>query len=251
MSSDEVSKEIKRTVWPALKEIGFTHFTSRSAWRDKKDTIEIINFQSFNDYLATRIGCTTFSFAVNLGAYYKCVDETLWAKKRTRLPQEYQCQARLHLIKSIHQDGLFNPYGSNVLERFFSKIFSRRDKYDCPEIWYVIKDGTNIKETVADAKNSIFTQGISWLDKMENLRYALEAFKNRKGVGATWKAPTEDYGGRIGSLSRMETTAAIYIFLGKPKLAKEILKSVYENKFYSRNNDVLQEIRRKINLIND
>lgn len=70
MDSKIVNKAIKQHIIPVLKENGFKVITQRSAWRYNTTRIDVINFQSFNSYLAESVGCTTFSFAVNLGIYF-------------------------------------------------------------------------------------------------------------------------------------------------------------------------------------
>ncbi len=67
MDSKVVNKAIRDVIRPFLKENEFTKFTGRDSWRVKKDTIEVINFQSFNSYNADILGVTSFSFGVNLG----------------------------------------------------------------------------------------------------------------------------------------------------------------------------------------
>lgn len=71
MDSKIVNKEIKKTIKPFLQAVGFTKFSERNAWRYRDEFIEVINFQSFNSYLADGVGCTTYSFAINLGVYFK------------------------------------------------------------------------------------------------------------------------------------------------------------------------------------
>jgi hypothetical protein len=73
MDSKIVTREIRRFVWPRLKKQGFTEFSARTAWRHSKAKIDVVNFQSFNSYLAGVIGCTTYSFALNLGCYYLAI----------------------------------------------------------------------------------------------------------------------------------------------------------------------------------
>lgn len=79
MDSKVVNRAIKANVWPMLKEHGFGHFTTRTAWRHDHDRIDVINFQSFNSYQASVIGCTTYSFALRLGsqglAWFRQFDE--------------------------------------------------------------------------------------------------------------------------------------------------------------------------------
>lgn len=70
MDSKVINKVINKNIWSFLKEQGFIMFTPRSAWRFNQDTIEIIDFQSFNSCLAEVLGCTTYSFTVNLAIYF-------------------------------------------------------------------------------------------------------------------------------------------------------------------------------------
>jgi hypothetical protein len=67
-SSTDVNRAIRRLVWARLREVGFERRTARTAWRRWDEGVDVVNFQSFNSYLAGGVGCTTFSFAVNLGA---------------------------------------------------------------------------------------------------------------------------------------------------------------------------------------
>jgi hypothetical protein len=70
MDSKDVSAELRKEIRPLLKDRGFQKFTSRYAWRVHDDRVDVVNFQSFNDYKARSLGCTTYSFAVNLGCYF-------------------------------------------------------------------------------------------------------------------------------------------------------------------------------------
>ena len=69
IDSKAVSKAIRTTVWLKLKTVGFTKFTTRTAWRFGS-ALHVVNFQSFNSYNAKILGCTTMSFAVNLGLHF-------------------------------------------------------------------------------------------------------------------------------------------------------------------------------------
>ena len=108
MDSKVVNKYIKNKIWPYLKEQGFSQFNARNAWRTKDETIEVINFQSFNSYIAEGVGCTTYSFGINLGVYYKCYENTPWfTKEKIERVHEYDGHARFHLKKHINQAKLF------------------------------------------------------------------------------------------------------------------------------------------------
>ena len=55
MDSREVNRVLKRVVWDELKGHGFVERTGRTAWRRRERTIDVVNFQSFNAYLAEQI----------------------------------------------------------------------------------------------------------------------------------------------------------------------------------------------------
>lgn len=108
MNSKVVSTQIRKVIRPYLKQVGFSYFTSRSAWRNRPNKIEVINFQSFNSYLAETVEVTTFSFALNLGCYFKAIPSayppnTIRRKDEDLLPEEYHCHFRRSLHKHLHQ----------------------------------------------------------------------------------------------------------------------------------------------------
>ena len=69
MDSNTVNKIIRSDVWPLLRTHGFVTADARTARRYRGHFIDVVNFQSFNKYLADGIGCTTYSFGLNLGIY--------------------------------------------------------------------------------------------------------------------------------------------------------------------------------------
>jgi len=69
MDNRKVTRAIGRVVWPALREVGFDSFTGRSAWRYAGKDVDVVNLQSFGGMLADSVGCTSFSFQVNLGVW--------------------------------------------------------------------------------------------------------------------------------------------------------------------------------------
>ncbi len=60
-NSSDVNRALREMLWPALKDAGFVERTARTAWRRHADRIDVVNFQSFNAYLAQQIGATTFT----------------------------------------------------------------------------------------------------------------------------------------------------------------------------------------------
>src|SRR5882724_2810970 len=93
MDSKDVARAIRSRIRPPLKAAGFDRFTSRTAWRFRGPAIGVVNFQSFNSYIASGVGCTTFSFAIKLGFHYTFLPEIGTSKSydRNNRPQEYHC----------------------------------------------------------------------------------------------------------------------------------------------------------------
>lgn len=118
-----VNREIKKAVWPALKDAGFDCFTSRAAWRHNLDSIDVLEIQSFNKYNADVLGVTTFSFGVKLGKFLRYVPPR-WAPKvkdGIQIPSEPECVFRGALLPEVSaapSSGTIwsiDPHGRNLL----------------------------------------------------------------------------------------------------------------------------------------
>jgi hypothetical protein len=150
MDSRIVARGIKNEIWPLLQGHTFSEFSGKSAWRYLPDQIHVVNFQSFNSYLAERVGCTTFSFALNLGIYFREIPFIYPIGKGpdpSIRPQEYHCHFRRRLSKGIEQ---------SILPR--------------PDIWYVEPDGSNLLDTLADARTGLRREGLPWFDRFQIAR---------------------------------------------------------------------------------
>jgi Domain of unknown function (DUF4304) len=157
MDSKVVGKELRRVVRPLLKDLGFTRFTGRTAWRFTEGATWVVNFQSFNAYLAEGVGCTTYSFCLNLGVHFDVVPS--WAGREVSpTPHEAECAFRFTGLKTLSQP-LFHPYG-------------RTPAVDRHDVWFVRDDGTNLAEVVADARSIIEGPGLVTLQAYENPLYA-------------------------------------------------------------------------------
>ena len=156
MDSKIVNREIKKAIWPALKSSGFSRFTSRAAWRHNKDSVDVIEFQSFNRYNADVLGITTFSFGVNLGKFLLYVPPR-WAPKvkdGVQFPSEPECIFRGALLPSV------------------SAAPSSRI------IWSVDPDGKNLLWCIRDVLTQL-PKAFDWFsrldDRQEVLRILLES----------------------------------------------------------------------------
>jgi len=155
MDSKSVNREIKKTIWPALKDVGFSRFTSRVAWRYHKDSIDVLDFQSFNSHNAGILGVTTFSFGINLGKYPLYVPPR-WAPKvkdGAQLPAESECLFRGALLPEV------------------SAALSNKT------VWSVDKDGKNLLWCMRDVQSQL-QKAFDWFTRLEDraevLRILLE-----------------------------------------------------------------------------
>ena len=170
IDSKVVNKAINRLVWPQLKVLGFTRHRARTAWCFGS-SIYVVNFQSFNSYLAGGIDCTTYSFAVNLGLHFEFMPwgggtEYLGPEKP---PHEAQCIFRRSLRRSVVQPGNLRP-----------------------DIWAVDPDGFNVDLCVADAMAVIEHEGLPWFAALSDTADALrrvqagEESYDKFGPVGTW-----------------------------------------------------------------
>ena len=150
MDSKIVSAKLREIVRPTLKKEGFSRFTSRNAWRYHSDRIDVVNFQSFNSYMAGTLGCTTYSFAVNLGVLLRCIPSRFgdesdgWETKQLR-PSEYDCNFRGGLRRSFPQPEL-----------------ERRD------IWYIDPCGKYLDKAAENTRLLLSGEGMLWFERFEN-----------------------------------------------------------------------------------
>jgi len=204
MDSKRVNQEIRAVVRPALKARGFSVFTERTAWRHAPGRIHVVNFQSFNDYLATGVGCTTFSFALNLGQWLTCVppdDSRIASRKGLLAPQEYHCHLRLHPHRSIDQREL-----------------ERRD------IWYIDANGSYLASAVKDARDVILGAGLAWFDRWSS-DAAVDALLRESASVAT---DGTDVGGGLGSPARDAVHGYLLRSMGRIDEARGKLSSALE-----------------------
>ena len=149
MDSKIVNRSIRDRIWPRLRDHGFVS-SSRSAWRHHTDRVDVVDFQSFNSYNAQVIGCTTFSFAVNLGCYLLSIppsDEPARIKQNggRPIPAEYQCHFRSRLSPSIPQPQL-----------------------NSADIWFIEESGKNLDSSLDDVWDNLQRTGLQWFEQFAN-----------------------------------------------------------------------------------
>lgn len=202
MDSKLVNKEIRKYIWSILRQEGFSKFSPRSAWRCRNNRYEVINFQSFNSYLAEGLGCTTYSFSINLGIYLSYIPyPNLTNHKNRHCPQEYECHLRKRLVRTLIQ-----------------KQFSRND------IWFIDPSGSNLNEVIQDALDVILTDGLPWFEEFSNDQIVLDTFKNEK----------ESINGSFGFGNNPSPTRSLFLGFTAYKLVEvETARKELENALHS------------------
>jgi hypothetical protein len=193
VSSVEVNRALRGAVWPALAEVGFRRRSTRTAWRDRPDQVEVVNFQSFNAYKAEGLGVTSHSFAVNLGVFPRCRASDRTPEKAGQLqPPEYQCDFRRSLGKTIQQP-------------------------ECARttLWYVSPSGENLDSVVADAVRVVLGDGLQWFARLDGVAALLRIAETVPDGDrtATWGM------GHFGSPHRLALTAALRDAVAQPAQA--------------------------------
>lgn len=177
ITSKDVSRALRQTVFPALKHEGFLRRTTRTAWRDLPQQIDVITFWSHNSYNAGALGVTTVSFQVMLGVFplFRASDDTPQTEDGLR-PQEYICDFRRLLRKPFEQE-----------------------ETDRSEIWFIYPDGSNLGDVVEAVRDSLLTEGLTWFESLRGLDRMLDTARRApEGMDGTWGM------GNLGSPHRRE-----------------------------------------------
>ena len=218
MDSKIITREIRRFVWPRLKVKGFAHFSGRSAWRHSVLKIDVINFQSFNSYLAGGVGCTTYSFALNLGCYFLTIPwhypRPIRQKNSFLLPQEFECHFRLHSNKAIWQPEL------------------KRES-----IWLIKENGEYLPEAIEDAIVAIERNGIPWFDNLANYELVFEQLQREDNL---WEIGTKS------SPIRHYLTGYVALACGKEAIAVDHLQAALDSGCFKQVESQLQERLREL-----
>lgn len=215
MDSRVVNRSIREGVWASLRQRGFERRTARTAWRHRRDQIDVVNFQSFNAYLAESLGCTTYSFSVNLGAWLLYLPDLSGAKVKDgrTLPEEYQCPFRRQLRKRVQQQ-----------------------EYPRDDVWFVAPDGSNVDQVVEDAATVIEQEGLPWFEQFVDARSVMRLLNQpEEPDGGTWGM------GRNPSPMRSYIRAYTAIHLGDYETAREQLRAVIQSDAFEHDREALEQ----------
>jgi hypothetical protein len=154
-----VGRAIREGVRPLLKEAGFTSFTDRKAWRETEYTIDHVTLRSYSAYNAGVLGCTSYSFTVEVGVFYRTFDTELVR------PQDFHCTFRAILGKTTRQPFFVTEWGP---------------AQDRPEVLYVLPDGTNLSEVIDESRSLLRAQGLPFMDHYNDPARAFASLLNER-----------------------------------------------------------------------
>lgn len=207
MDSKVVGRELWKMVRPLLEDEGWGSFSSRTARRFSNPRIDVVNFQSFNSYLASAIGSTTYSFSVRLGCFFTAIPHSaIKVKDGLLMPEEYHCQLRYTLRK-----------------KFAQPECARTD------VFYVDPEGKYLPTVIDAVRQGIATEGLSWFrrfsDMQEVLRTLIEDDETNEG---TWGF------GAKASPARNLYTGYVALCMGENQIAIDHLSQAAISPPYSR-----------------
>jgi len=161
--------------------------------------VDLVTFRSYNSYTAGAMGCTTYSFTVEVGAFYRCFYPIL------ERPQDYDCTFRAVLGKTIQQ-------------AFFATAWGPAQ--DRPDVYYVLPDGSNLEAVVADAQGVVVQQGLTFLDRYNDPGRAFDALLSERMRDGDFGQPQVMLPGNPDSRAWRRAALGIgHLFMDDPRAA--------------------------------
>jgi hypothetical protein len=172
-----VDRELRATIWPAMRKQGFNARASRIAWRYATG-VELVEISSVGRYW-DELGCTPFSLTARVGAIPRFVRPRLRIPERNGQlrPRYWHCDPLHWGIRKTLSQPWFHPFAQspqpNVLPGIarhregMMKVL-RRDVHDRPDVWFVREDGSNLGEVISDLLAVIEGEGLAMLQQFSN-----------------------------------------------------------------------------------
>ncbi|MCB1682171.1 MAG: DUF4304 domain-containing protein [Alphaproteobacteria bacterium] len=230
MDSKTVNKAIKEKIRPFLEKSGFSHFTERNSWRFSKTHTDIINFQSFNSYLAEGLDCTTYSFSVNLGCTHKAFPLFQHGKVKKRrdgtlLPEEYRCPFRLTLKRTIPQK---KP---GLLPLNYKRM----------DIWLIDPEGKYIEPAMNDVLNQIEKIALPWFENLRSEETIMHILQHQdEDMDTLWGF------GNNPSPMRSYLLGYMALYLGQNQIARTYLQAVLDSVSFEDEKKYIREALEKL-----
>jgi len=160
ITSGDINKILRRVVVPTLREIGFTKFKGRVAWRYLDDSIWVFHARAVGSYFSQVTGFPPASLTAELCIFYLDFPKTPPVEADDDgllIPKDVHCHCRYGLDNIADQIAIRSQSMSPTERR-------RRD------IWWVEPDGSNGEAVAEDIRRSILEYGVPLLQKPYNAR---------------------------------------------------------------------------------
>jgi hypothetical protein len=179
ITSNDLNRGLRNTLWPALKIQGFAERTERVAWRRVDGDIDVVKVQVVGQQ-ADAVGCPPMSFSAYVACYPRFLvgtDQSVPAQQGGLRPHYWHCDPFNRAMDKTIEQPWFRPFGgprprsmlpSLRLHREGLMRVLRRDVHDRPDIWYVREDGSNLDEDVRDMTGAVLSGGLAFLSSMHD-----------------------------------------------------------------------------------
>ncbi|MGD6817690.1 hypothetical protein [Metabacillus sp. 84] len=175
MEAKELNKELRDTLYPVLKECGFTKITSRGSWKYNDNCIWIMDYEPVGKRFSEGSGWPSMSLFIKCAIYFTFIPE-LNTKDVIKQSSDGQLTPRYyqsHLQETLMCNSNQNEY-TNTLE-----IPADRGRND---IWWIEEDGSNLNHVINNLAEVISVDGMEWLRKHSDVKSALENIETKKNL---------------------------------------------------------------------
>lgn len=163
ISSNDVAKVIKRVLYPALKEDGFTKIKGRNIFRFHENLVLCFNTRAVGSYFADVTGYTPMSFTATVWVNYHAIP--------ARNAPTFDKNDGIALPSVMHKLLQLTTANLNLQQRNGVHNPAEIERAD---IWWIDPQGKNIEEMAYDLLTSYKQQVPQWCSVYTDINRALD-----------------------------------------------------------------------------
>ncbi|MDY0360760.1 MAG: DUF4304 domain-containing protein [Desulforegulaceae bacterium] len=163
MTISQLQKEISNSLSECCLSIGFDIDNATTFYNTKKNIIRLFHIDFLNSKNAAYFNTSTASFSLNIGIFFNFLENVT-------NPKEYEAHFRGQILRNFYQK---HPMDLKK----FSWLHPERWRRD---IWWVDKDGKNLKNILLSSRRLTKDKVLNWLDKYSDIDKAIWFLKNKK-----------------------------------------------------------------------
>jgi hypothetical protein len=150
--STDVTRVLKKSFFPTLRDTGFTLVRGRTAYKASADTISTVEVRSVGHQFSTVTGFPSLSFSCQLGVHYRARGGA-GPCEANDIPDRFSLHETLDLT--------YHDESRQIREHEMTK-----GEIERKDIWYVSRDGSNTAEAVQDLTHAYRAKGATWFQKI-------------------------------------------------------------------------------------